>query len=235
MANESHAGSRATAQLVLGVLVIAAGVLFLLDNLGFITFRHALSFWPIAFIVGGVSHLASDPERRGRALGFILIAVGVVLMLQRMGFVFLSWQFVWPVLLILSGGAILYRTLFRDHARPALDKDGVGAGNLIDVTAILGGVERRISTQDFRGGDVTAILGGCELDLREASIAGQAVIDVFALCGGVTVRVPADWTVIMDGTPILGGFSQKTATPPDAGKRLIIRGQTVMGGVEVRN
>ena len=235
MDNEANQCNRASSQLIVGLLVIAVGVLFLLDNLGLIPFRNAISFWPVVFIVGGVSMLVSDDERKPRPLGVAFIIVGVVLLLQRMGFVFFSWHVVWPLLLILGGGHLLYRSMTRDRQRTVLDKDGVRSGNLLDVTAILGGVERRVSTPDFRGGDITALLGGCELDLRESSIVDQAVIDVFAVCGGVNIKVPADWTVILQGTPIMGGFSQKTVAPPDGSKRLVIRGQAIMGGVEVHN
>ena len=106
----------------------------------------------------------------------------------------------------------------------------------IDVTAILGGFDRRVHSQDFRGGEITAVMGGCVLDMRGASIAGgEAVINVFAFWGGVTIKCPPDWTVVLQGTPIMGGFEEKTVAPPDAGKRLVIRGYAIMGGVEVRN
>jgi predicted membrane protein len=78
-------------------------------------------------------------------------------------------------------------------------------------------------------------MGGCSLDMRTASIQGEAVINVFAFWGGVTIKCPPDWTVVLQGTPIMGGFEEKTATPPDGSKRLVIRGYAVMGGVEVRN
>ena len=35
--------------------------------------------------------------------------------------------------------------------------------------------------------------------------------------------------------PVMGGFAEKTARPPDASKRLVISGYAIMGGVEVRN
>lgn len=58
---------------------------------------------------------------------------------------------------------------------------------------------------------------------------------MFAFWGGVTLRCPPDWTVILEGTPILGSFDEKTVRPPGNGKRLVIRGYAIMGGVEVRN
>ena len=121
---------------------------------------------------------------------------------------------------------------------PGMSTTMSAADDNVDVFAILGGFERRITTPAFRGGEVTAIMGGCSLDLRNSSIdpvTGEAVINVFAVWGGVTLKVPPDWTVVLHGTPIMGGFEEKTVPPPDGSKRLIVRGYAIMGGVEVRN
>ena len=87
------------------------------------------------------------------------------------------------------------------------------ADDVVDVTAILGGFERRITSQHFKGGEVTALMGGCALDMRGAQIDGEAVINVFAVWGGITIKCPPDWTVVLHGTPIMGGFEEKTAVP----------------------
>ncbi|EEF24629.1 conserved hypothetical protein, partial [Ricinus communis] len=85
----------------------------------------------------------------------------------------------------------------------------------------MGGFKRRIITPDFRGGEVTSIMGGCDLDLRQSDLTGDAVVTVYALFGGITIKVPVDWTVILEGTPIMGGFEEKTVPPAANGKRLI--------------
>ena len=71
--------------------------------------------------------------------------------------------------------------------------------------------------------------------MRSASLEGEAVIHIFAVMGGITIKCPVDWTVVLEGTPILGGFDEKTAPPPDNNKRLVVRGYAIMGGVEIRN
>jgi predicted membrane protein len=111
------------------------------------------------------------------------------------------------------------------------------SNSILSAMAILGGVEKRNNCQDFRGGTVTAVMGGCEIDLRGASITvpHEPVLEVFAMWGGIEVRVPPDWTVISEVNPILGGYSDETQPPKDATKRIVVRGAVIMGGIEVFN
>jgi hypothetical protein len=227
-------GNRASSQVVLGLLVMGMGVLFLLDNLDILDFRHAIGFWPLVFIVAGVVTLTGDGPRSGTYMGLLLLGVGLMMILGRLGFFDIRWRTLWPLVLIALGGLILYRTVGPGRVvRPDL-KDGTNLDNVVDIAAVLGGFERRLATPDFRGGEITAVMGGCALDLRESSIVKEAVINVFVIWGGINIKVPPDWTVVLNGTPIMGGFSEKTLSVPDRGKRLVITGYAIMGGVEVR-
>lgn len=224
-----------SSQVLLGVMAIALGVLFLLDNLDIIDFRHALPFWPLVLIVVGVVKMCDTRSRDGLLLGGVLAGVGVVMLLNRLGFFYVSWRALWPLALIALGVAIVLRPRRLRQPTVSLAKDHLERADHLDVTAILGGFQRQVTTQNLRGGEITAILGGCELDLRDASIAGEAVIDIFVVMGGITIKCPADWTVVLEGMPILGGFDEKTARPPDNSKRLVVRGYAILGGVEIRN
>jgi hypothetical protein len=102
--------------------------------------------------------------------------------------------------------------------------------------AVLGGVNRGNNSRTFRGGDLTAVMGGCQIDLRNASIEGEAVIDVFAMWCGVEIRVPENWSVSGRVTTILGGYEDKSRPPRDAAtQRLVLRGMVIMGGIEIKN
>jgi predicted membrane protein len=226
--------SHASRQVILGLLVIGMGMLFLADNLGWWDVRQTLQFWPVVFIAVGVLKLVDSRGGNGFLVGGAMIAVGAVMILNRMGVIHVSWRMAWPLLLIALGAAVLLRA-FTGRRLLGRDKDISQADDTVDVVAVLGGFERRITTPAFQGGEVTAVMGGCALDMRQCGLTGEAVINVFAFWGGVTIKVPPDWTVILHGTPIMGGFEEKTATPPDDSKRLIVRGYAIMGGVEVKN
>ncbi len=233
---KSNPSRSVPSQVILGAFVIGMGVLFLLDNLDIWDFRRAISFWPAVFILFGVVKLIDSDSSKGKLLGSVLIGIGVALTLGRMGYLSIDLHEMWPLLIILAGGAVIYKAI---AGRRALDagmlKADEGSDSIVDITAILGGFDRRITTPTFRGGEVTAVMGGAALDLRGSSIDGEAVINVFVAMGGITLKVPVDWTVVLHGTPIMGGFDEKTSAPPNGSKRLIVKGYAIMGGVEIRN
>ena len=222
-------------QVILGAFVIGMGVLFLLDNLDIFDFHRAVAFWPAAFILFGVIKLLDTQSPNGALVGAILIGVGAVMTINRLGFMHINMRALWPLLIIFLGAAVIYKAVTGRRMLGMQSKDDDATDAVVDITAILGGFDRRITTPAFRGGEVTAVMGGCILDLRGSSIEGEAVLNVFALMGGITLKVPPDWTVALNGTPIMGGFDEKTITAPHNNKRLVIRGYAIMGGVEVRN
>lgn len=234
MKTETH-DKNVSRQVILGVLVIGMGLLFLLDNMDIWDFHRAIQFWPMVFIVVGVIKLFDTNSSDGYFLGAILILIGVLMIMSRLGLIYFSWRMLWPLMLIALGGSVLYKAVTGRRLIGTARKDVASSDDVVDITAILGGFERRITTPNFKGGEVTAVLGGCELDMRNSQIETEAVINVFVLWGGITIKCPPDWTVVLHGTPIMGGFTEKTVPPPDNSKRLIVRGHAIMGGVEVRN
>jgi hypothetical protein len=222
-------------QVILGGFVVGMGVLFLLDNLDIFDFHRAVSFWPAVFVLLGVVKLLDTNSPNGKFFGSLLIGIGVLLTMNRLGYLHFELSTAWPLLLIVLGGVVIYKALAGRRAIEGALQVEQGNDAIVDITAILGGFDRRINTPHFRGGEVTAFMGGCMLDLRGSSIDGEAVINVFVGMGGISLKVPPDWTVIMHGTPIMGGFDEKTSTPPNNNKRLIVKGYAIMGGVEIRN
>lgn len=239
MEKHQRSGGAAAGQMVIGLGVIAVGMLFLLDNIGIIDFDRVTELWPVLFIMGGGLKYLQSTSGRSKAAGLILAAVGSLLLLRSVGLIDISWHLLMPGLMI-AGGAIVVFQAVRARSDtglpPGLRKDGDGGGDgEVHLFALLGGIDRRVQADDFRGGDVSAFMGGCQLDLRQASIQGEAVLHVFAMWGGIDIRVPDDWVVSLEGTPLLGGFSENTKPLGDRKKRLVIRGVALMGGVEVRN
>jgi predicted membrane protein len=222
---------RPSSRLVLGTVAIILGILFTLNNLGTIEVGDYVHFWPVALIAFGLAVFLEAGKLPGRFAGAILMLAGTLLLLNYLGVVRFHLHDWWPLLLILLGISIIWRGY--DRARLG----DVDPNSTVSAIAVLGGVERTCNSQDFRGGDLTAFMGGCVVDLRKADMkVGEAVIQTFAFWGGIEIKVPEDWSVSVQGFPILGGYDEKTQAPKEGPRKvLIIKGFAIMGGVEVRN
>jgi predicted membrane protein len=228
MAKVSGGGTR----IVFGAILVLIGLLLLLSQMRVLHFWDFVgTWWPSILIVLGLWHWANR-RFRPSAWALLLILLGVFLqaveldLLGRRGFGVMAGG-----LLIILGLWILLR-----HARTRVET--VSDADSVDQWTIFGGVEEALNTQRFTGGTVSVAFGGVELDLRQAALApGGVTLNLTAIFGGIEVRVPENWHVIVDGTAILGGVEDKTGTVspdkllPDASLR--IRAVTIFGGVEI--
>ena len=109
--------------------------------------------------------------------------------------------------------------------------------DVLDVTAIFGGVKKNILTKNFKGGEIVCVMGGAEINLTQADFQGKVIIDSFNMFGGTKIIVPPDWDVQSQVVAIFGGVDDKR--PPSAhvdhSKILYLDGTCIFGGVEIRS
>jgi predicted membrane protein len=112
--------------------------------------------------------------------------------------------------------------------------------NVLSDAAILGSVNRRVESSDFRGGLITSVLGSVELDLRRASIQQErpVYLEIVSVLGTVKIRIPESWRVSVVGTPVLGSYEDRTipqARDDVFRANLMVSGCSIMGSIEVDN
>ena len=221
-----------TPHLMFGLMFIFLGVVFTLDRLDIGRAEDYLRYWPAGLIVLGLAKLWQVRGGHGNPIGGVIFTfIGSWMLLERLDIVGRSVLHFWPLFLVLVGGMIVWQGL-----RGRRERGPASANDTVNAVAILSGVKRGSNSTTFRGGELSAFMGGCEVDLRNASINGDATIDVFAMWGGIEIRVPENWTIVGQVTPLLGGFEDQTRAPQTAtAHRLTVRGMVVMGGVEIKN
>jgi len=222
--------------LIWGVIVALVGVVILLDNMGIVEASHLYRFAPSLLVVAGLLNLGS---RSSRMFGVILILTGAFFQLGALGIGHFTWGTLWALIFIAVGVSIIWSSITGRASRPPAPGE---SGNTMNAIAIFSGVERRISSQDFRFGRVMAVFGGAEIDLRQAGIQQEtAELEVNAIFGGAEIRVPDSWQVVSRGQYVFAGFSDKTrdVNPVDLSnpsrKTLVISGISLFGGVEIKN
>jgi hypothetical protein len=195
------------------LIVIGIGVLFLLNNLNIFFIHDVWRYWPVLLIAAGLAKMVDSPFSGGRVTGGILMGAGGLFLAGNLGFLNLTWEDFWPLVLIGAGVLMLWNRL----ALPAVGTAEIPAAThegVLHEHAVFGGVERRVTTDDFRGGHVLAIFGG------------------------VDIKIPQNWIAVSHVAAIFGGFGNKSVQP-NAGmpgvKHLYIRGAALFGGVAVKN
>jgi len=228
--------------IVVGALIVAIGLVILLDNLGIVRVYDIWRFWPVILIGFGVSRVLESRAPGGQVWGGIMVLIGAAFLLDNLHILIFDFDvshLIWPFAVIGFGLFMLLRAVDRKkylEGAPAASIPDSGAGSW----AIFSSVKRKVDSQDFKGCEAMAVFGEVKIDLRKAGMtADQAVIDVNALFGGVDIRVPETWRVEIKGAGIFGAFEDKTVPPrvDPAVKtpQLIITGTAVFGAAKVDN
>jgi hypothetical protein len=249
-------GSKSTAAMIPGLILVAIGALFLLDNLHIVHVSTWFAYWPVIVIAVGLVKLVDSNHTGGQIAGGVLMTIGGLFLADNLGYIRIEQ--LWPLILIGIGVFMLWTRMRpgyeyrhwwgglhrglhqkRDwsHDEYQYDDSSLGGNKLHEVN-VFTGTRRVITDQDFRGGKVDCVFGGITLDLTGADIAGdKAVLHISAVYGGAVVRIPLHWDLVVRGGGFFGGYSDQTIHPPRGPqtKRLIAKGGAVFGGVTFKN
>lgn len=245
-------------RVILGIILVAIGGLYLLKSFHPYLDVEIFSFPFILIIIGIVVMFNS----RNKLLGAVLFIAGLLIY-------FSDKIDVGPLLIILLGIYFIFKHRngrsrvfgnpfpqpdantdekkdFRDDIADFVKSekrhyyDSSLKKDYIDDISIFGGGHKVIHSDSFKGGNITAIFGGSEIDLTQCKLApGENIIDVVMIFGGSTIIVPNNWDVILNVTPLFGGFSNKKNRYVSSGTEpagtLHIKGVVLFGGGEVKS
>ncbi len=109
----------------------------------------------------------------------------------------------------------------------------------VNATSVFGGTKKNILSKNFKGGEIVNIFGGTELNLSQADINGEAVIEMTTIFGGTKLIIPSNWTVKSDAAIIFGGIEDKRPVSPidESTHRKILRlkGTVIFGGIDIKS
>ncbi len=226
----------ADSRLIVGLIFLILGAYFLLNNFNLIPFElpDFITSWQVFLILIGLVLLTSRERRAG---GATLVVVGAVFLLPELFDVSVGEvirQF-WPLALVAIGAVLLFRRSQEKKTADYLSEQETA--DYLDETAVLGSVDRLVSSPNFRGGKITSILGSGEFNFINAHQAsGGHVLDLFIFFGNTELTVPQDWNVRVEVTPILGSFEDRRRqkhTVGDGGEQLTIKGLILFGSGEL--
>lgn len=224
MHHERTAVSPATGvKLVVGLFLAALGLLWTIRNLGIAETGPILRYWPSVLIAIGALKLG---DRSARVFSIVAIVAGTLLLLRTTGMLPFEIHDLWPLLLI-GAGVVLVLQAFGVSA-PATAEGST-------VWGVLSTQKMSASNRPFKEGRAFAFMGTAKVELTDAQLgAGTAVLDVFALMGGIEIHVPDGWHVRTEVVPFMAGVETNTRSAI-GGKELLVRGFVMMGGVDIKD
>ena len=221
-------------RLYLGLTLIVLGILFSLDEMGYEVADQLWTYSPLVLVAAGLSKIFWPGSSAGRFVGLVITFLGAFLLAGNLGWTYLELSDLWPFALVVIG----LRLVLSPRKSPSSED-----ARTLNSLTFLGGSVRSSNSENFKGGDMVAFMGGTDIDLRQAHIQeNPAVIDAFAMWGGIDIKVPKDWSVQVQGIPLIGAFEDETEHPAEDSlldihpkQILVVKGFAVMGGVGVSN
>lgn len=241
-----------------GVFLVIVGGLLLARATG-VLFPVWFFTWPVFLIGFG---LFSGVRHNFRGVGWLIpIVIGGIFLADSFAPELRLKPYLWPLAIVAMGLLFIFRPKKsfgpndddnnfgnRPPTRPTIQQEDVphlktewqtamnDGNDVIDATAIFGGVKKNVLSKNFRGGDVTTFMGGAEINLSQADCNGRIMIDCFNMFGGTKLIVPSDWDVQSGLVSIFGGIEDKRQPAQvNPSKVLFLDGTNIFGGVEIRS
>lgn len=225
--------------LVWGLILVFIGVGIAGDVLDIWVFSPFFpGWWTLFIIIPCVISMIRGGINVGNSMGLI---IGLLLLSSHYVHIdFDIWKLIIPAVLILIGLSILFKGAFRKTINygPKNGPDGQQTYQSSSVkgeyTAVFSSNRVHI-TEQFMGTNISAIFGGLVLDLRDAIINSDVVIDATAIFGGIDIYVPNGVSVKVNNVPIFGGVNNKTGRQAAPGSPVIYLNSTCMfGGIDIK-
>ncbi len=221
---------------------IAAGVLQLGYNAGWIPYYwyHILFSWPMILVLVGFGSFFQWKIGQGIAL-WATAAFFLVPRVTGEGYIDL-WDY-WPVFLIIGGvGMLLDAVVFPKRNQWKHGQSGDGdvreEDGYVYAISSFHSLRHTVTASVFKGARLEASFGSIALDLRHTRLeAAETYIDISNSFAGIELFVPSNWNVVIDARTSFGGLDDKRfmGYDVDYAHKLVIRGNTSFGGVEIKS
>lgn len=215
--------------IIWGLVLIALGVLYGLNQLHLLPFELFFEgWWTLFIILPSLVALITDPNKMPALIGLLF---GVFFLLDAWNVVdgSLLWKLILPILIVLLGIKLLF------SRRPqACAVDAPPPAEAPHAVAVFSGQELRLGGQVFRGAEATAIFGGVDCYAQDAIVREDCTIRATAVFGGVDLHLPRNVNVKVVSNGLFGGVeNHHTDAVMEGAPTIYVYSTTVFGGVEI--
>ena len=235
-----------------GLALLAAGILFFLDRSTDYDLPFPLISWEFMHIIAGIY-----VGEKGGFTGMSWIAcigIGAYFLLDDF-FPHFDLRFYFGPLFLIGLGIYFLagprtfryrrsragRNRRYENYRHTVEKGFASENSLsddyIDIVSIFGGVQKQVTTKQFKGGEAVSIFGGTEINLMQADFEGKVILELTQIFGGCTLIIPPHWELKSELVSVFGGSedNRPSTTVTDSNKVVILKGTSIFGGIEIKS
>lgn len=219
--------------IIWGILFIVVGLIFALNALELTDINIFFDgWWTLFIIVPCFAGLFKDDNKSGSIVG---LSIGCILLLACQDILNFEivWKLIFPIILVSIGLSFLLKDVFHTGITKAVKKLNKDGGKVYCST--FGSQNVDLEKEEFKGCDLEAVFGGIKIDLRDAKLKSDVVINASAVFGGIDILVPSNVKVKVTSTPIFGGVDNKFKNAKDEkAKTIYVNATCIFGGVEIK-
>lgn len=215
-----------------GIFFIVLGVALALRFLDLFEFDIFFDGWWTLFII--IPSLIGMVKRGVNTSSLIGLAVGLSLLLVAQDLISsdIFLKLLIPAILVIIGLKLIFKETFNKTISAI---KGINQSHNREVSAVFGEQNADFTGQEFLGANINAVFGGVSLNLRNAIINEDVVINASSIFGGTTIYVPNNVKIKVNSIPIFGGVSNKTIpTLTENAPTIFINATCMFGGVDIK-
>ncbi len=192
-------------------------------------------WWTLFIIIPSFIGLFKEEGKTGNIIG-LLIGILLLLSCQDILDFNMIWKLALPVILVIIGLSLIFKDTVNGKINEEIKKLNKNKTQENEYCSTFSGQNIKFNQEKFNGADVTAIFGGIDLDLTNAIIEGDTVINVSSIFGGVDIHTPNNIKIKVKSSSIFGGVSNKKKNPEEGeqANTIYINANCIFGGVDIK-
>lgn len=219
---------------IIGFLLIFIGLILGLNAFGITNINLFFSgWWTLFIIIPSLVGLINDKEKTS-SLIFLIIGVWLFLAERDLIEYELLIKLLLPVILISIGLLLVFKDVLSINGKEIkkINENNKESNNYI---AVFGSQDLKFEDEKVENLDLKSLFGGIKLDLRDAKIEKDIVINTLSVFGGIDIYVPDDVKVKVSSTPFFGGVEVKRGKQSSKKEITIyLNSVCIFGGVDVK-
>lgn len=219
---------------IIGFLLIFIGLILGLNAFGITNINLFFSgWWTLFIIIPSLVGLINDKEKTS-SLIFLIIGVWLFLAERDLIEYELLIKLLLPVILISIGLLLVFKDVLSINGKE-IKKINANNKESNNYIAVFSSQDLKFEDEKVENLDLKSLFGGIKLDLRDAKIEKDIVINTLSVFGGIDIYVPDDVKVKVSSTPFFGGVEVKRKKQSSKKEITIyLNSVCIFGGVDVK-